>query len=176
MSDFLPEGYSVPEAVSRYTKFEKDKTTKFRILEQEWDKTLHLYKEYFDVRGEKPKPIRSIKAFEETPGIKEGSRVKDMWSVKIWNYDTENVQILSIGQVSIQRAIEAYCKEEEYGSPVNYDLKISRKWDGMNTEYSVVALPPKEFDDSLLQWNDSTIDWVGFMECKTDIFKDIEDQ
>jgi len=173
--DFLPPDYEIPKSPSRYTKFEKDWTTKIRILPQEWDKITQIYYEYFDTRWEKPKSVRSIKEFETTPWIREWEHQKQMWSFKVWNYDKEIIQICSIWQKSIQESIFAYHKEEAYWNPTWYDLKISREWEKLTTKYSIVALPPKPFDKSLLEWKEVNIDWIWFLECETEIFKTIED-
>lgn len=173
--DFLPKDYEIPKAPSRYTKFVKDETVKIRILAQEWDKTTQIFYEYFDIRWDKPKPVRSINEFEDTPWIKEWEYQKEVWSVKVWNYDEEIVQIMSIQQKTIKEAIMSYYEEEAYWNPTWYDLKISREWDKLLTKYKVVALPPKEFDEKLIDWKDVTIDWCGFMECETEIFKNIEE-
>lgn len=172
--DFLPQDYEVPKSPSRYTKFVKDETVHLRILAQEWDKMTQIYWEYYDTRWEKVKPVRSFEKFEETPWIKVWEYQKENWSIKVWNYDEELIQIMSIPQKSIKEAIIAYYQEDAYWAPTKYDLKISRKWDKLLTTYKVVALPPKDFDEKLLEGKEIIIDWAWFMDSETEIFKNIE--
>lgn len=174
MSDFLDEEYEIPKAPSNYTKIEKDVTTKLRVLPSWNDKDVIICYEYFDIRWDKPKPIRSLTKFTETPWIKEWEKAKEVWNLKVWNYDLEQIQIYNIPQVTVKEAIMKYFKDEDYLSPVNYDLKISKTWDWYETKYAVLASPPKAFNQSLLKWKEVNIDWAGFLECESDIFKPIE--
>jgi hypothetical protein len=173
MNNFLPKNYEIPKTPSKYTKFENDKTTRIRILPSWTDKDTIIFYEYFDISGENPKPVRSIKPFQETPWIKEGQKQKEIWNCKVWNYEIEQVQICSIWQMTIKEAIMNYYMDNDFWSPVLFDLKISKKWEKLETTYWVIASPPKEFDKSLLVWKDFKIDWSGFLKCETDIFQKV---
>jgi len=175
MSDFLPQDYEIPKAASNYTKFAEDETTRIRILPSWLDKDVIICYEYFDNRWEHPAPVRSSKEFETTPGIREWDRQKEVWNFKVWNYDLEQVQICNVPQKSIKEAIMGYYKDEDFGSPVGYDLKVTRTGKKLETKYNVIATPPKDFDQNLLEWKDFDIDWVGFIECEKDIFRKIEE-
>jgi len=173
MSDFLPKEYELPKSESRFTKFEKDQTTRIRILPSGLDLDTIRFYEYFDISWEAPKPIRSSKPFEDTPWIRDWEKQKEVWSMKIWNYETECVQILSITQKTIKEQIIAYNEDKDYGSPVWYDLKIKKTWEKLKTKYSVIPGPVKEFeaDENFV---DIDIDWAWFLECEKDIFKEIK--
>ena len=175
-TEFLPPDYEIPKSPSNYTKFEKDTTTKVRILPSGTTKDTIIYWEYFDERWEKAKPVRSIWEFKDTPWIKHWRKAKEMWSLKVWNYDLEQVQMMQIWQVSIKEAIIDYYMNDNYWNPLWYDIEIKRTWEKLDTKYSVIANPPKEFDQSLLEWKDLEIDWAWFMECETDIFKKVDEE
>ena len=53
------------------------------------------------------------------------------------------IQILQITQATIRNCIEALCKDEDWGEPYFYDLKIIKKGEGKETEYMINPLPHK---------------------------------
>ena len=171
---FLPENYELPTQESRFTKFEKEKTTKIRILKSGLDNDCIVYWEYFQRQNDwKTKPVRSKTKFSETPWIEQNRTQKEVWSFKVYNYDTNSIQICSIWQKGIKEAIMRYIQDTDFGNPLTYDLKISRKGEWLETQYWVIATPPKEFDESLIEWKDVNIDWIGFLNSEKDIFFEI---
>lgn len=68
-------------------------------------------------------------------------------AMPIWNNNDEMVQTFTFTQGSIRDAIASYVAHEDYGVPTGYDLTLTRKGSGMETEYSVVASPPKAPSD-----------------------------
>ena len=136
---FLPTGYVEPTGGGgggKYLKLKKDETVKVRILSENplmgW--------EYWTIDG-KPKRLAAI---EGTPhDIRRDAdgkpeRPKFFWCVIVWNYGDESVQVWNITQATIRRSIEALCGDEDFGDPKGYDLKISRKGEGLDTEYTVL--------------------------------------
>lgn len=174
MSSFLPDGYELPKNNSGFTKFEKDKTTKIRVLPSGLDQDAIIFFEYFDESGEKPKPIRSLKPFNDMPWIKEWRKAKECWSMKVYNYETEQIEICTINQSSIKQVIMWFFADEDYGEPTKYDLKISKTGEALETKYSVTPTPPKAFDMKLIEWIDKNIDWTWFIQGESNIFLEIE--
>jgi hypothetical protein len=87
------------------------------------------------------KPVRF--RFEEKPGkpIDATKPVKHFWAFIVWNYLEKKIQILQITQTTIRNKIEALSKDEEWGAPYFYDLKIIKKGEGVKTEYEVNPAP-----------------------------------
>lgn len=156
---FLPNNYELPKSTSRYTKFEEWET-KVRILSNSlvgW--------EYFNTEN---KPVRSRTKFEATPGIKNNAKQKEFWAFVVWNYKTEQIEICEITQASIKNAVWELYKDEDYWDPKGFDLKIKRKWEGLDTEYQVIPAPIREIEkevkeeylkeniklENLLEWTD----------------------
>lgn len=146
MSEFLPEGYTPPASQSLYMRLEPG-DNKFRIL----GSALVGY-EYWDVNK---KPHRSPTPFVGVPQdarlTNEGLfKPKHFWSMVVYNYKDQKVQILEITQGSIQKGISAYLKDEDWGpDPKMYDLKITKTGEDLNTEYSVRAGNKKPFEGKL---------------------------
>jgi len=164
MDNFLPQDYEIPATPSNYTKFEDGETVKFRILPSGMDNDCIVFYEYFDKsQWENGKPIRSKKPFDSTPWIENGRKQQEKWAFKVWNYNLWQVQICNISQKGLKQSIMWYIKDEDYWDPLSYDIKISRTWKGLETEYSITPTPPKEFDESLLKDNDKKIDWVAYL-------------
>lgn len=55
----------------------------------------------------------------------------------VWNYETNSAQILQMG-VRFFRAIAALAQDEEWGDPLEYDIKITRQGTGTDTVYTVM--------------------------------------
>jgi hypothetical protein len=138
--DFLPDNYEAPQGGGGYMKFQKG-DNKFRIVAKpiigwlDWkDKKPYRFK--YNEKPEKPMSDQTIKHF---------------WAMLVWNYDEQSVQILEITQATIQKSISDLAKNEDWGAPYNYDLKVNRKGESLATEYSVMPSPKKALPEEVLK-------------------------
>ena len=70
-------------------------------------------------------------------------KAKHFWAMTVWNYNTNAIEILELVQAKMQKSIRDTSKEPEWGNPVNrYDFVITKSGKGMETEYSMTAIPP----------------------------------
>ena len=127
MSDFLPEDYEAPEGGGNYMKL-KDGENKIRILSKpivgwvDWeDKKAHR----FQMKQKPDKPLGK-------------QPIKHFWAVIVWNYNDKAIQILELTQQSIQTAISNLIKDDDWGAPFDYDIKITRTGRDLDTKYSVI--------------------------------------
>lgn len=140
--DFLPADYRVPEASSGYFKFQPG-ANRFRFLTKPVMGT-ELWK---DVDG-KPQPVRihNGEAFskEDLALARANQKPKHFWAAVVYDYQEKKVCELVLNQISILRAIAELCNNAKWGSPLNYDLVVTKKGEGKdNTEY-FVSPDPKE--------------------------------
>ena len=146
---FLPTNYEAPKSTSGYMKLQ-DGLNKLRVLS-----SAIVGYEYWNTDN---KPVRS-KEYPSNPTDirveKDGSKskIKHFWAFCVWNYkadkdkdgnDVGMVQILEITQKTIQNGIMSLVNDEDYGDPKQYDLKITRSGEGLETSYSVMPSPAKE--------------------------------
>ena len=135
MTNFLPEDYKIPTS-SKYMKFNEGENT-FRVMSSAivgW--------EYFNTDN---KPVRQREAFDGTPeDIKNGGAVKPFWAFVVWNCEEKKIQILEITQKGIMGAIQGFVKNAKWGAPQKYDIVVTRKGSGLDTEYSVMPVPHSE--------------------------------
>jgi len=146
MSDkFFPEeGYEIP-VTSKYFKVTEGEHT-FRVMSSAIVGYVYFNKEN--------KPVRSRVPFEETPvDMKPEGRINHFWSFVVWNYDTSSkkpaprLQIFEVTQKTIQTPLKALIDNPKWGSPMTYDITITRKGKGMqDTEYAVMPNPHTEVD------------------------------
>lgn len=135
---FFPEEYKVPVTVGNYMKFE-DGDNVFRALS-----SVIVGYEYWNKDN---KPVRLEKYPETVPTDirleKDGnpSKIKHFWAFMVWNYKQSRMQILEITQKSVMSAIENLVRDEDWGSPKGYDLKVNRTGEGLDTEYAVSPKP-----------------------------------
>lgn len=142
MSDFLPNDYEVPQKSGNYMKL-KDGENRFRILTSPI-----LGYEWWEQDGETRKPVR-VRMDEKIVMTEESEKAKHFWAMPVYNYNESAIQILEITQTTIQKAIKALAKDKDWGSPVNYDLVVTRSGKELNTEYTVNPKPAKELDKTV---------------------------
>ena len=58
----------------------------------------------------------------------------------VWNYETESVQVWEITQKSIMDALATITNDPDFGHPNNFDLKITRTGEGLDTQYGVIPI------------------------------------
>lgn len=66
--------------------------------------------------------------------------------MKVYNYNTKQVELFETTKTPIKSAIFTLVKDDDYGSPKNYDIKIKKTWVDKDTKYSVIPTPPKPLD------------------------------
>ena len=142
MTDFLPKGYKVPENQGDYLKF-KPGDNKFRILtspilgHQGWEDTpdgnkVHRAKKESDL----PSGLRDIKHF---------------WSMPVWSYDNNRIQILTLTQSTIMRSIESFINNPDWGSPLNYNITVNKQGEKLKTEYNIIPSPKSELPQEVTE-------------------------
>ena len=58
----------------------------------------------------------------------------------------EKIQILQITQKGVQKSLRALAKDEDWGSPLGYDIVVTREGKELDTKYQVNPKPAKELD------------------------------
>lgn len=141
---FLPENYELPKTTwGRYTKFENG-LTRLRILS-----SCLVGWEYFDTDK---KVHRSKIKFTETPWIEKWRYQKEFWAFAVYNYNTEQIEICQITQKWLKEAILNLCKDKDYGDPKNnYDIKITKSWEKLETSYQVTPWLPSPTEPEILE-------------------------
>jgi len=139
MTDFLPDDYETPIGESNYMKFDQGEN-KFRILSrpvigwEDWkDKQPHRF----------PMDQKPDRAMEPN------GRIKHFWAMTVWNYKNEAVQLLQITQASIQKAIKGLAEDSDWGNPSEYDIKVKREGEGLDTVYAINPSPKSILEDHI---------------------------
>ena len=136
---FLPDNYQAPKNNNLYTKLQ-DGENKFRILTQ----PILGWEDWID---KKPVRFRMEEKPEKPHDIKKP--IKHFWSMVVWNYTLERIEIFHITQASIRYSIESLYNDSDWGAPYFYDIKITRKGEGMDTEYIVNPIPHKKLNPAI---------------------------
>lgn len=139
---FLPDNYEIPSSASRYVGALPKGESKFRILSAPL-----MGNKYWTDNGGKPAPVRlkmgaKINANDVAPDRNgEPGRVSHFWAMPVWDYESSSVKIWEVTQKAIQKALMQYAGNSKWGSPTGYDIVVTRKGDGLETEYSLIAEP-----------------------------------
>lgn len=144
-NDYLPAGYEVPTSGGGYTKLEAGEN-RLRIV----SKPLFMWIVWEDGKvtrlpynGPDSKPAKPTK----TP--KDG--VKHAWAVIAYNYRTKEIEVFEIDKASIQADLVALIKSADWGAPKQYDVIITKKGSGMDTEYKTLPCPKTAPSQELVQ-------------------------
>lgn len=136
---FLPQDYTAPKTTSHYLKLQ-DGENRIRIL----SKPVFGWEDWQD-----RKPVRFTMDSKPKPSDPK-KPVKHFWSFIVWNVNEAQIQIMQITQKSIQKFIESLSRDEDWGLPFEYDIKINREGEGMETEYTVNPVPHKPVSQEIL--------------------------
>lgn len=162
---FLPENYQAPKAAGNYMKFQEG-DNKFRIL----SKPILGWEDWQD-----NKPVRFKLNDKPLKPIDPARPVRHFWAMIVWNYNEERVQILHVTQASIRNSIEALCKDEDWGLPYFYDMKVIKKGKGKDTEYTLNPLPHKPLPAHAKEAFNSKPCWLDALYTNQDPFQVYDD-
>ena len=166
---FIPNDYKEPSngGGGRYLKIAKDQTARVRVLSNtpvmgwEYWTADNKPKRLHELVGTPPDLRRDVDGKQEKP--------KFFWAVAVWNQEAECVQIWTITQSTIRKSIEAICADPDYGDPSGYDLKVTRKGEKLDTEYTVIPGRASLFENHAAIAEASAINWKAWM-CGEDPF------
>jgi len=132
----------IPAGSGNYMKLNKPEQT-FRILDDPIMGTIGWL-------NKKPtrKPIGEAMSVTE---VDDPSEIKYFWAMPVYNYDEKQIQILEVTQKTILKAIQSYAKDEDYGDPKGYDIKVIGTGEGLERRYQVTPKPPKKIDEAITQ-------------------------
>lgn len=130
-NNFIPNDYTPPSSSNNYMKFQQG-DNKFRALSS----PIMGWLEWQD-----KKPIRTEEKPEEIYDTE--NPPKHFWALKVFDYADDSVKILEITQASVIKAIVALNNDKAWGSPTEYDLKVTKAGNSLKTKYSVMAMPKK---------------------------------
>lgn len=139
--NFLPTDYEAPKAASTFYMRIQDGENKIRILSQ----PVLGWEEWND-----KKPVRYQFKDKPAKSIDPTKPIRHFWSMIVWNYAEEQIQILHLTQASIRKTIESLSKSEEWGAPYFYDIKITRTGKDMETEYQAMPLPHRKTPEAIV--------------------------
>jgi len=155
--NFLPKNYEAPRGSSSYMKMQQGEN-RFRILSQpilgweDWDVNRQPVRYRFD-----EKPAKSIDP---------GKPAKHFWSMIVWNYAVEQIQILTITQSTIQKPIQNLCLDSDWGAPYFYDIKVMMSGESKETKYQVNPVPHKPVTDAIKKaFYDRWIELDALFDC-----------
>ena len=149
-NDWLPVGYKEP-ATSNYMKLAPGENT-FRIL----SRPIMGYEWWKDEKDSEGKDIRRPHRVKEDTDIliekvDSPEQIKHFWAMVVYNVNDNKIQILEITQKTIKRGIEALARNTKWGSPINYNIVITRSGEGRDSEYQVNPEPKEELDKKIIE-------------------------
>lgn len=144
---FLPADYTPPASTGHYMKLLKGES-RFRVLS-----SAIVGNEYWTTDKEgKRKPVRvpmGVKINTEDLESSDGDGIKHFWAFTVIDRADGEIKILELTQKSIQKLITSLVQDEDWGDPKQYDILITRKGDGMETEYTVNPKPAKPLEKEI---------------------------
>lgn len=152
MSDFLPDDYKMPVSGGNYMKLQAGKN-KFRIL----DKPIFGMEFWIEKDGKRHPERRTMDQKidpKELPfDVKTNKKVvpKHFWCFPVWNYTTEQIELLEITQKTLMQSITELSQNEDWGSVYGYDMNVNKAGEGLETTYTLTPSPKKPLDPGMKQ-------------------------
>lgn len=155
---FLPKDYDLPGTSGGYMRLEKGKN-KFRALSD----TLRGYEYWVEDDEGNRSPVR-VEDTEDIPKKYKGES-KYFWAFVVWNYETENIEILELTQKTIMRPMLELIKNDKWGDPKEYDLTITREGDGFETKYTITPDPKEKISKEIADtYKETDINLTALLE------------
>lgn len=146
---------TAPEVIvseGSFAKLEKGEN-RFRILSD----IVSGFEYWKETTDGKKVPVRSKSPVDmDFSDVPPREKVRNFWIFAVWK--DERVQVLEVTQKSIQKAISSFINDEDFGDTLGYDIVVNRTGDGLDTEYTILAKPPKKMDE------DATTAWAETLE------------
>ena len=135
--EFLPENYTPPQQGGHYLKLQQGVTV-LRILSRPivgWEMWHNGH----------PKRYPS----DQKPEATEESIPKEFWSMIVWNKEAAKVQIWHVTQNSVKKQLMALVQDPDWGSPHQYDIKVTRAGQQLKTTYDVTPTPKSALSEDV---------------------------
>lgn len=137
----LPKDYKVPVTGGNYMRLEPGEN-QFRVL----DSAVVGWEAW--TMDRKPVRFKMEDKPDDTSEYKDG-RLKHFWAFPVWNYKANSIQVLELTQSTIQQAIEGFINDPDWGDPKDYDIKVERTGEGLDTSYFIAPKPKKPLTDEV---------------------------
>jgi hypothetical protein len=141
--NFLPENYEAPKPTSQLYLKLQDGENRIRIL----SRPIVGWEDWNEDR----KPVRYKMDQKPAKPFDASKPMKHFWAFIVWNVNEEQIQIMHITQATIRSCLESLSKDQDWGSPFQYDIKINKKGEKMETEYTVNPVPHKPVSQEILK-------------------------
>lgn len=115
--------------------------------------------EHRRIGGEKPWRRRSEAELMQAIG-RTDIQTKVLWVMPVYNYATQQVEVLNVTQKSIQEDLANYRNDEDWGDFTEYDVVVTRTGQTKeDTRYSTMAKPHKPLAPEVQSlWQSVTLD------------------
>jgi hypothetical protein len=143
----IPVNYVMPVLDGGlYTKIEDGQSIDIRVIS-----TITTGWQYFNTES---KPVRSKEKPENPTDIRLDGKYgkekpKHIWAVPVYNYTTGQVEIFTVSQVGIQRALLSLEQNKKWGDLLDYDVTIKREKVGDKTNYLVTPNKPETLTEEV---------------------------
>lgn len=145
----LPQGYERPSGggADRYVNLSKldQGQHKFRILSDimvGWVWWTDRQPTRVRLAADVPSDVREREDNRE--------KARHFWSMVVWNYQDEAVQVMEFTQATVQEQLAALEANSDWGDLTSYDFTITKAGEGKDTTYSVAPSPHKDVPESAL--------------------------
>lgn len=147
---FLPEGYRVPQK-SNYTKFEQGETI-IRILEEPllgWELWVNGKPKRIPMDGSFSMSDMNNADINKFTNLR--SEPRHFWAMVVWNYDLKMIQICELTRRDQMNPIKALSRSKAWGSPLEYDLSITKDGEKQDMTFSIQPCPKEKLSKEIVE-------------------------
>lgn len=129
-----------------FTKFGAG-TTLIRILDEEpysfWQHWIPASRTSAICSGSKDCPVCHVIAEAKANKVDAPYNNQHRHAMRVWNYNTNQMEIMIQGKGFMTQILALH---KEVGDIRNYDIKVLRSGEGLNTNYTILPTAESEFD------------------------------
>ena len=102
---------------------------------------------------EQNEPLNQVTDSYSSSGFKYPQEFRAM---KIWNYETQQVQVWSTTRSTIKEVIIGFTKSKLLWSPLQYDIEVTKKGEKKETKYTIIAGSKEDLSPEITKAVEST--------------------
>lgn len=80
---------------------------------------------------------------ESKPDENNNTRLSTRYAWVVWNQDKQMAQVLQ-QSATFFKQLAGFAQDDDYGDPMQYDIKVKRDGEGLETTYQITPSPKKE--------------------------------
>ena len=144
----IPDNYERPTSESRYAKLEAWEN-RYRVLSSPLIWYSYWNHENKKVRVETKGEINESDIWPNKFSPEKPQYPKHFWAFVVYDYNNSGIRILELDKAAAIEAFDTQLQDPDYSNPTEYDIKITRTGEKLETNYVFSVGKHKPIDEAI---------------------------